>query len=91
MCGEAKRKELTKEEAFKENPDMFIDLSELLIGLTSKGLLVNPGASRGHLINAMYDLNRQFDYYVMSMDREAKKEGKIITPDNGKSRIGDIT
>lgn len=92
--GEAKRKEQSKEEAFKENPDMFMNLKELVIGVQLKdetdgkmtpGFLFNPGATRSLMISAMYDLNNKFKIYIASMDAQSEqaKEGKIITGGNG--------
>ena len=98
--GEAKRKAEAKAEAFKENPDMFVDFRELIIGVSlntnhegkkEPGILINPAVKRLLIVNALYDINEQVKQYIQHMDAEsvkAKQSGLIVPGDNGKSRIG---
>ena len=101
--GEAKRNLEAKKKAFEDNPDMFINLKDLVIGVSFKpdqdgkgmpGILINPSTSRGLLVNALYDLNKNIDQYIMNMDhqsQESKKSGIITPGGNGKNRMGNIT
>lgn len=99
---ESKRKEQTKAEAFKDKPEMFIDLRDVVIAVTLKadhgdktkmkpGVLINPSANRMLVVNALYDLTEEIKRYTNAMEASAQMKNKssIITGDNGGvNRIG---
>ena len=102
--GEAKKNLENKKKEFDKDPNMFISLKDLVIGVSLKveedgkgtpGILINPSASRGLIVSALFDINQNIKQYITHMDMESAKakESPIITPGgkNGKNRMGDIT
>ena len=100
--GKDQPKILTKEEElvekkklFEKNLDMFISLTDIIIGVSLKtnqdgrltpGVLINPGLSRSIIVQGLFDIENEVRGYIMHMDMESKKAkaSNIIKPgDNG--------
>ncbi len=98
--GESKRKQLSKEEAFKENPDRFIDKEDLVIGALEQekdgvkgfGFYISPKAPELLLCSMIFRLQMEVQGWIsklkMMKELEQQKGNKIITPGgNGVNRI----
>ncbi len=100
--GEAKRKELSKEEAFKEDPDRFIDKDELIIaavetekdGVKGFGFYINQKSPELLLCSMVFKLQMQVQGYINEMKMikamQNQKDKKIITPDGGNGGVNRI-
>ena len=94
--GDQKRRSLSKAEKFKENPDRFIDLEDLVVGAARQkgpngengiGYMINPHVSPTLLKASAFDIQDQVAQYIhrmnVAMAAKAAKDGLILPGGNG--------
>jgi len=86
---ELEKPKITKEELFKENPEAFLHLEDLVCGLVKgeRGLAVftNSHITRGEATKALAELQISLTKTILHIDAliAQDKASKIVKPNNG--------